>query len=303
VIATVTLNPAVDHTIRLNEPLEGGTVQRTREARFDAGGKGINVSKYLGGLEVETLATGVSGGFLGEFITDRLESEGIVHEFVGIDDHVRLNTTILAEAEYKINHAGPTLDAATIGEIIAVLDAYDPRTVVVAGSLPPGLGAASVDRIAREGTWETVADLGGEILDGLDADYTLCAPNRAELAAATGMGTGTIEACRAATLALRESGFERVLTSLGADGAVLATGEETYRASALDAEVMDTVGAGDSLLAGVLAARLRGASDERALTAGVAVASRVVSVPGTTVPSFENVERDAERVPVTIVRA
>ena len=300
-IATVTLNPAVDHTLRLDTPLEAGTVQRTREAQFDAGGKGINVSKYLDSLSTETFATGVSGGFLGEFVADRLERDGIAHEFVPIDDHVRLNTTVLADGEYKINHAGPTLDAATVGEIIAVLDAYDPETVVVAGSLPPGLGPESVDRIARGGAWETVVDLGGEILDTLNAEYALCKPNRTELAAATGMDTETIEACRAATLALRESSFERVLTSLGADGAVLATGEETYRASALDAEVVDTVGAGDSLLAGVLAARSGGTSDERALAAGVVVASRIVSVPGTTIPLLGDVEDEAENVTVSVV--
>ncbi|PSP75986.1 1-phosphofructokinase [Halobacteriales archaeon QS_3_64_16] len=300
-IATVTLNPAIDHTVRLDEPLEGGAVQRTREARFDAGGKGINVSKYLGGLGIETLATGVSGGFLGEFVAERLESEGIAHEFVSIDDHVRLNTTILADGEYKINHAGPNLDVATVGEIIAVLDTHDPDRVVVAGSLPPGLGPESIDRIARGGAWGTVVDLGGELLCELNAEYALCAPNQAELTATTGTDTGTIEECRAATLALRESGFERVLTSLGADGALLAAGGETYHASALDTEVVDTVGAGDSLLAGVLAAREREASDERALAAGIAVASRAVSVPGTTIPLLGDVKDDAEKVSVSVV--
>lgn len=300
-IATVTLNPAVDHTIRLDAPLEGSTVQRTSNAHFDAGGKGINVSKYLDSLGTETVATGVSGDFLGDYITTRLERNGISHEFVPIDGHVRLNTTILADEEYKINHAGPALDRATVDGIVEVLRGCAPETVVVAGSLPPGLGPESIDLIARAGSWETVVDLGGEVLNDLDHEYALCKPNREELAVATGTTVETVGDCRAAAAALRGSGFERVVASLGADGALLATADETYHASALDAEVVDTVGAGDSLLAGVLAARSGGATDERALAVGVTVAARVVGVPGTTIPPLDGVFDDAGVVSVSVV--
>lgn len=300
-IATVTLNPAVDHTIRLDAPLEGGSVQRTGNAYFDAGGKGINVTKYLDSMGVETLATGVSGGFLGSYLTTRLARDGIPHEFVAIDDRIRLNTTILSDEEYKINHAGPVIDAATVDEIVAVLEQCNPETVVVAGSLPPGLGPGAIDRIARADSWETVVDLGGTVLSELDEEYALCKPNRAELVAATEMEGETMTKCRVAAAKLRKSGFERVVASLGADGALLATGSETYHASALDNEVVDTVGAGDSLLAGVLAASSRGAGDERALAVGVAVAARVVSVPGTTIPPLDDVERSARDVSVSVV--
>lgn len=302
-IATVTLNPAVDHTIRLDAPLEGGSVQRTSKAYFDAGGKGINVSKYLDSMGVETLATGVSGGFLGSYIATRLARDEIPHEFVAIDDRIRLNTTILSDEEYKINHAGPALDAATVGEIVAVLERCHPETVVVAGSLPPGLGPEAIDRIARADSWETVVDLGGGVLSELNHRYALCKPNRVELMAATGRRGGTVEECRAAAAKLRESGFERVVASLGADGALLATESETYHATALDVEAVDTVGAGDSLLAGVLAAYSRGAGDERALATGIAVAARVVSVAGTTIPPLDDIEESARDVSVSVVRA
>lgn len=285
-ILTVTLNPAVDHTLRLDEPLDAGTVQRTNDTRFDAGGKGINVSKYLDGFGAETTATGILGGFLGSFVKSRLTAEGISHDFVEIDGQTRLNTTVLTDEEYKINHTGPVVDASTIEAIIERIVAHDPETVVVAGSLPPSLDVDAIDRITESGDWETVVDIGGGDLTRLTETYALCKPNQAELAAATDEPTATVEDCYRAAETLQSSGFERVVASLGADGAILVTDSETLHVPAIDADVVDTVGAGDALLSGVLAAYAEDSTDEGALQTGVAVASRVVTVPGTTVPSL-----------------
>ena len=285
-ILTVTLNPAVDHTLRLDEPLQAGTVQRTGEARFDAGGKGINVSKYLDEYGATTTATGILGGFLGSFVERRLTTEGIAHDFVEIADHTRLNTTVLTDEEYKINHAGPTVEGSVVGTIIERIAAYDPETVLVAGSLPPGLDGDAIDRIGCSGDWATAIDIGGEDLERLAGTYALCKPNRAELAAATGEPTATVEDCLRAAETVRLSGFERVVASLGADGAILVTRSKALHVPAIKADIVDTVGAGDALLAGVLAAYAEGRTDEDALRTGIAVASRVVSVPGTTVPSL-----------------
>lgn len=298
-ILTVTLNPAVDHTLRLQEPLSPETVLRTNDVRFDAGGKGINVSKYLDELGTETIATGFLGGFLGSFIDERLTADGIAHDFVQVSDLTRLNTTVLADEEYKINHTGPTVDTSMIDAILDRIDSHHPETVVVAGSLPPGLDVGVIDRIANAGDWETVVDVGGEMLHRLSEPYALCKPNREELAAATGKPTETLEECLTAAKALRTDGFDRVVASLGVDGAVLVTRTETLHASATGTDVVDTVGAGDALLAGTLAAFARGATQEEALGAGIAVASRVVAVPGTTVPSLSAVHADADRVSVS----
>jgi 1-phosphofructokinase len=291
-ILTVTLNPAVDHTVRLDEPLNAGTVQRTNDTRFDAGGKGINVSKYLDRFGAETTATGILGGFLGSFVESQLSAEGISHDFVEIDGQTRLNTTVLTDEEYKINHTGPAVDASAIGAIVERIAAHDPETVVVAGSLPPSLDVTAIDQIADAGDWATVVDIGGENLTRLTETYALCKPNREELATATGEATTTVEECFQAAEALQSSGFNRVVASLGADGAVLVTRSNTFHAPALDADVVDTVGAGDALLAGVLAAFADESTDEEALRTGIAVASRVVSVPGTTVPSLSAFDSD-----------
>jgi 1-phosphofructokinase len=285
-ILTVTLNPAVDHTIRLNESLNTGAVQRTSDVRFDAGGKGINVSKYLTGLGTETVATGIFGGFLGSFIENRLTAAGISHDFVEIDDQTRLNTTVLANEEYKINHTGPTVDISMVDTIVERIRTYDPDTVVVAGSLPPSLDVGAIDRITDSGNWETVVDIGGQNLERLTETYTLCKPNREELAAATDEPTRTVDDCLRAAETLRSNGFDRVVASLGTDGALLVTRSETLHAPAINVDVVDTVGAGDALLAGVLAAFAQDRAVEEALQMGVAVASRVVTTPGTTIPSF-----------------
>ncbi|SER36063.1 1-phosphofructokinase [Natrinema salaciae] len=296
-ILTVTLNPAVDHTLTVDELPAPDTVARTDTAHVDPGGKGINVSQYLVELDTETVATGVVGDFLGRFVRDSLSDDGIPSDFVEIEGRTRLNTTILTdEAEYKINHNGPTVDSSAIDGLLRSIDRHDPDTVVVGGSLPPGLEPDAIDRIARESDCPTAVDVGGDILRELDASYALCKPNREELAAATGRRVESRADCYDAIEHLRQRGYDRVIASLGADGAIMATPDERLHATALDADVVDTVGAGDSMLAGVLSALDRGATDEEALRTGVAVASCVVSVPGTDVPPFGDMTNAIDRV-------
>jgi len=301
-ILTVTLNPAVDHTVQVDELPASGSVARTDDAQFDPGGKGINVSQYLVELGADTLATGLVGDFLGQYIDDSLDEDGIPHDFVDIDGSSRLNTTLLTNrAEYKINHRGPTVSSRAVDGIVDTVEKYDPSIVIVAGSQPPGLGPDDIDRIARAGPWDTVVDVGGATLRRLDAEYALCKPNREELAAATGLPVDTVEDCRAAARALRGDDYDRVVASLGGDGALIAAESGVLHAAALDVDVVDTVGAGDALLSGVVDSLERGRSDRAALQAGIAVASRVVSVPGTDVPTFADVRSDVESVSVSML--
>jgi len=286
-IATVTLNPAVDQTVRTDQPLSPDEVIRVEDAQFDAGGKGINVSKYLTEMGTETVATGVVGGFLGQFVTERLAAEGIESQFVDIDGTTRLNSTVLAtDGEYKLNQRGPTVSTAEVGAIAERLSSLSPEIVVVAGSLPPGLDTDAIDRLARAGPWETVVDVDGPLLRALDTDYAWCKPNVPELEAATGRTITDLDSAIAAAEALREKGFDRVLASLGSDGAVLVSADDVVHEPAIDCEVVDTVGAGDALLSGVLAAIDAGADDADALHTGVVAATAAVSTPGTNTPAL-----------------
>ncbi|PSP95622.1 1-phosphofructokinase [Halobacteriales archaeon QS_4_62_28] len=289
-ILTVTYNPAVDQTITFDEPLEPEVVNRATDARFDAGGKGINVSQFLTEMGTETLATGLLGGFTGTFITDQLADASIPTDFVELDEPTRLNTTALAAGtEYKMNQNGPSVGADVVEDLVATIADRDPDRVLVGGSLPPGLTTDAIDRVTSAGSWQTAVDVSGDLLRELSAEYALCKPNREELAEATDMAVETIEACATAAASFRNQGFERVVASLGPDGAVLAGPDGVVHAKPPEVDVVDTVGAGDALLSGVLAALERGDSDELALATGVTVAAHVVEQAGTGVPALDSV--------------
>lgn len=288
-ILTVTPNPALDYTVELDAPLDAGAVVRTNGARVDAGGKGINVSQYLRALGSETAASGFLGDPFGRVLADELDDAGLETAFVAVNEPTRLNQTILApDGEYKINQDGPHVSEHALDDLLARVREFAPPSLVVGGSLPPGVRAADVNRLAAAGDWATTVDVGGEMLAELESEYALCKPNREELAAATGMATASVDDCVAAAETLRETGYERVIASLGGDGAVLVGPNGAFVADALDVDVVDTVGAGDSLLAGVLAAYDDGADDATALAQGVAVSSRVVGVAGTSVPDLDD---------------
>ncbi|WP_424004254.1 1-phosphofructokinase [Haloarcula salina] len=298
-IVTVTYNPAVDQTVQFDEPMAPDRVLRATDAHFDAGGKGINAAQLLTAMDRPCVATGLLGGFTGAFIRDELRADGVETAFADVDGTTRLNTTAIADAEeYKLNQSGPAVDASVVDDLLDRVAAQDPDRVLVGGSLPPGLSADAIDRIATGGDWETVVDTGGDLLRELDAQYGLCKPNREELAEATGADVSSVEGCARAADQFRARGFDRVLASMGGDGAVLAGDDGLLFARALDVAVVDTVGAGDALLSGVLGAWEAGADDETALKTGVAVSSQVVQQAGTAVPDLSEIESVRERVTV-----
>lgn len=295
-ILTVTYNPAVDQTVRFDGSIVPDAVHRAGDARFDAGGKGVNVSAFLTALDTDTVAAGLLGGFTGTFVAEELDAQGVPTDFVRVDGTTRLNTTLLTDdGEYKLNQAGPAVGEDVVDAVVETVRRHDPDRVLVGGSLPPGLGAAAIDALATSGDWIIGVDVEGDLLRALDADYGFCKPNRAELGAATGAAVDTVEACAEAASRFRASGFDRVVASLGADGALLAGPDGVVYADALDVAVVDTVGAGDALLSGVLAALDAGRDDEGALRTGVAVAADAVARAGTDVPDFDGLpdRRDA----------
>ncbi|AWB26500.1 1-phosphofructokinase [Halococcoides cellulosivorans] len=290
-ILTITPNPAVDQTVQIEEDLEAGRVQRSTGAQFDSGGNGINVSQFLRAFDAETVATGITGGFTGYFIEQDLADYDVPTDFVGTDEPTRLNTTIHAAGnEYKLNQSGPDVDPSIVDDIIATAQDHDPDVLNIGGSLPPGLSSDAVDRIASAGDWETALDIHGEQLVELDHGAEYVKPNEVELEAATGVDIDSIDDCAQAARELQSMGFERVLASMGSEGAMLVTPEETLYAPALDVDAVDTVGAGDSMFAGALWAYEQGRSDEDALKTAVSVSSQVVEVHG---PSARDLDPEA----------
>lgn len=297
-ILTVTFNPAIDHTYILDEDIDDGSISRTEKSRFDAGGKGINVSAYLKALGKKTLATGPVGGFTGEFIRSKMEEQQLNYDFVE-GGTTRINTTVIAdEKEYKINHSGPKTGEQIVSQVIEKIEEEEPAAVVISGSLPPGLDYTAVERIKKEVDSEMVVDLSGDVLGELEGDYLMAKPNAKELTEATGVEVDSVESCAEASDILLERGFQNVVASLGEKGALLSTPDEKFYAEGLEADVVDTTGAGDALLSAVLSKLIDKDSQDNALTHGLAFATLVVETSGTQVPELGKLEEYKEKVNV-----
>lgn len=297
-ILTVTFNPAIDHTYTVEEDLADSHILRTEDSQFDAGGKGINVSSYLNSLGEETLATGLLGGFTGEFIRSKLDEQGLNHDFAEAGT-TRINTTVIGdEAEYKVNHSGPETGSEAVERVLEKVRAQEPETVVISGSLPPGLDYTAVEKVSKMVDAEVVVDLHGDVLGKLEGDYLLVKPNRKELSEAAGIEVESVEDCKKASERLLDRGFDNVLASLGEDGAVLSTGDKALYVEGLDSEVVDTTGAGDAMLAAMLSAIEEDMSEKESLEKALAFATLVVETPGTRTPEIERLEEYMEKAEV-----
>lgn len=305
-ILTVTPNPAVDQVIELDEELEPDAVQRGTATRFDPGGNGVNVSQFVRALGGETAATGIVGGFTGYFIEQQLAAHDVPTDFTKTNaGPTRLNTTILAsrpegpqtervhdtvekqQLQFQMKQPGPPASAENVDEIVETVREQDPEMVYVGGSLPEGMDAGDVDRIASAGDWKTAVDTRGEVLKQLEERYEYCRANQAHLEAATGIAPESINDCEKAAIELQKRGFEHVIASMGDEGAMTVTSEKTLYAPAQDVDVVDVVAAGDALFAAILWAHQEGWDDKRALQAGVAAAREIVTTTGTSVETLD----------------
>ncbi|QGZ27405.1 1-phosphofructokinase [Streptococcus ruminicola] len=273
-IYTVTLNPSIDFIVRLDH-LELGSVNRmTSDDKF-AGGKGINVSRILQRLDVDNTATGFIGGFTGRFVEDGLTAEGIKTNFVQVSEDTRINVKIKAGEETEINGAGPKISDEKLEELKAILAGLSSDdTVVFAGSAPSSLGNQVYNTlipIAKKAGAEVVCDFEGQtLLDSLNYQPLLVKPNNHELADIFGVelnGLADIEKYAREILA---KGAKNVIISMAGDGALLVTPEAAYFAKPIKGTVKNSVGAGDSMVAGFTGEYVKSGDPIEALKWGVA---------------------------------
>ncbi|MCW2948791.1 MAG: pfkB [Actinoallomurus sp.] len=299
-IVTLTLNPSLDRTIEVDH-LAKGTMTRATSARLDPGGKGVNVSRALLANQVPSVAVVAVGGADGEQLIRLLETDGIPIRAVRVAGRTRSNVTI-AEPDgvvTKLNEPGEPLSR---GELDAVADAVLAETeaaswVVTCGSLPPGVPtgiyAQFCEFFTAAGIQVAVDASGPALLAAVDARPVLIKPNRDELAEAVGRPVDSIGDVVKAAEELRSRGAQSVLASLGADGAVLVEDGGVIIGEAPIAEARSTVGAGDALLAGFLAAGARGSG---ALAEGLAWGAAAVSLPASRMPRPQDIRRDIVRI-------
>ncbi|MCP1638758.1 1-phosphofructokinase [Streptococcus gallinaceus] len=273
-IYTVTLNPSIDFIVRL-ESLALGSVNRMESDDKFAGGKGINVSRVLKRLDIDNTATGFIGGFTGRFVEEGLVSEGIATNFVSVNEETRINVKIKAGEETEINGAGPTITEGQLAELEAILAGLTPEdTVVFAGSAPANLGNTVYNiliPLAKKAGAEVVCDFEGQtLLDSLAHQPLLVKPNNHELADIFGVelnGLADIEKYAREILA---KGAKNVIISMAGDGALLVTPEAAYFAKPIKGTVKNSVGAGDSMVAGFTGEYVKSGDPVEALKWGVA---------------------------------
>ncbi|MFU2181141.1 1-phosphofructokinase [Streptococcus pluranimalium] len=273
-IYTVTLNPSIDYIVRL-ETVAVGHVNRMASDDKYAGGKGINVSRVLKRLAIDNTATGFIGGFTGHFITDQLEHEGITTAFVPVSQDTRINVKIKADQETEINGQGPVISAqelANLKDQLAHLTADD--VVVFAGSAPSNLGNQVYKEllpIAKEAGAAIVCDFEGQtLLDSLAYKPLLVKPNNHELEAIFEVTLTSLDDIEIYARKILEVGAQNVLISMAGDGALLVTQEAAYFAKPIKGQVKNSVGAGDSMVAGFTGELVKSGDPLEALKWGVA---------------------------------
>lgn len=305
-IVTLTPNPSVDRAYDLPELLVG-EVNRATEVHADAGGKGINVSRALVANGVPSLAVLPLGGSDGDLLVALLAGTGVEVRPVPIAGETRSNITIQAGGvTTKVNAPGPVLDAAAHHALVsAVAEVVGPGDVVVgAGSLPLGLPASFyVDlqvAVAAKGAL-LVLDSSGPAFDAAvtAGGLALVKPNDDELAELVGRPLPTVGDVTDAARTIIAAGTTRVLVSLGSHGALLVTADRTWWAGGPALVPASTVGAGDTTLAGFLAAGgddLDSSDPALCLRTAVAWGRAAVLLPGTAVPTPDLIDPGAVQV-------
>ncbi|GAA3716792.1 1-phosphofructokinase [Salinicoccus jeotgali] len=260
-IYTVTFNPSVDYVVRLKE-FEMGALNRSSDTAKYAGGKGINVSRILNELGVETTALGFVGGFTGDFIESTLSKSGIKNDFLRVEGDTRINVKLKTDEETEINGAGPIItddDLAKLEDQLTSLNESD--HVVFAGSVPSNhkdVYEFLSSLLHEHNIGFSIDTEGQKLVSTLKYHPYLIKPNDVELEEIVGHKLSTqverISACRE----LLSQGASNVLLTLGSEGALFVNAEAIYRMPPPPGTLKNSVGAGDSTVAGFIGKKGRG---------------------------------------------
>lgn len=258
-IYTVTFNPAIDYVVRM-DALRPGEINRSTSEDIYFGGKGINVSQVLKELGISSKALGFVAGFTGLAIEEEVRKAGIETDFVHLKEGCsRINVKIKAGQETDINGQGPCIPEEALAEFYKKLDRLqDGDVIILAGSIPATLPSDIYEKILeyiKDKKINAVVDATGELLlRVLKYKPFLVKPNNYELGELFGVIIETKEDAEKYARKLQELGARNVLVSMAEDGAVLVTEDgDTYSCGVCKGEIRNSVGAGDSMVAGFLA--------------------------------------------------
>ena len=278
-IYTVTFNPSLDYVVTVPH-LEVGAINRTKGEEIFPGGKGINVSWVLRNLGTSTRILGFRAGFTGEEIQHLVEAQGIACDLLPVEKGFsRINVKVRSREETAINGQGPAIGEADLARLLKQLEALEPGDMLVlSGSGPSGCAPTLYGKIARlmqQRDIPCVVDATGELLANvLEAGPFLVKPNKEELEDLLGRKLATEADLVDGARELRKRGARNVLISLGGDGALLVDAfDVVHRHMAPQGTMVNTVGAGDSMVAGFLAGYLKNKDYAEALAWGICAGS------------------------------
>ncbi len=305
-IYTIALNPALDKTV-LSEHFETGRLNRVLTERSDPGGKSINVSRALAALSKKSILLGILGGQTGDRIADRLRAEGLDCDFAWSRSETRTNLKIvdpISSVVTELDEPGAPADPALLQQVRQKLLHRLERDdlVVFSGSLPPGAPAGLYRdwiKDCRAMGAHCFLDTSGEALAlGLSAAPDFVKPNREELQLLSGRRLDTLGEVVEAGRALLWKGVKQAVISLGAEGALLLTGETVLYGTAPKVAVLSTVGAGDTMVAALLYSHLCGFTPEETLCASIAAATAKVVRNGTEPPLMSDIQSVLPRITI-----
>ncbi len=293
-IATVTLNPAIDKSLTVPR-FEVGKTNRGEVARTDAGGKGVNVAQATKRFGLPVCALGLVAGRNGRFILEALSAAGIPADFITVPGETRVNLKIhdpMSGTETEINEPGFRVSLACLSEMRRKIEAYAPRceVMIFSGSLPldaPPETFGDFITIAKNCGAKCILDTAGAALrHGLAAGPCLIKPNRAEVEGLLQKPLRTSHELAEAARTLIAMGTQQVVISLGAEGALGATQDEVLIARPPAVKVQSSIGAGDTMVAVLAFALVEGMPFRQAFRLAVAASAATVAMEGTKVADF-----------------
>lgn len=278
-IYTITFNPALDYISQVDN-FEVGKINRTKTEKILPGGKGLNVSIVLKNLGLESTALGFIGGFTGEELQRRIEAQGIKTDFIKVKNGItRINIKISSDRETALNGNGPEILEEDIQELLEKIENIKKEDIVIlAGNVPKGINNNIYEIICvnleRNGVTFIVDATKELLINILKYKPFLIKPNREELEETFKVKINTEEDIITYAKKMQLMGAQNVLVSLGGDGAILITSDnQVLQSDAPKGKVLNTVGAGDSMVAGFLAGYIESKNYEYSLKMGIATGS------------------------------
>jgi 1-phosphofructokinase len=305
-VITVTLNPAIDETVVL-ETLRPGHVHRASAVSFHAGGKGVNVASCLADYGVKATATGILGAENAMVFESLFATKGIADKFIRVPGATRTNIKLSHDGDTTdINLPGLVIDDATTGklreEIFEI--ATGKSLVLLAGSVPAGISeiiyAELTEALNAVGARVLLDTSGAPLTAALNAKHVpyCIKPNRDELEAFCHRALPARDDLITVARELTARGIALVVVSLGAEGSLYVSGDKVLHASLPAVRAASTVGAGDAMVAGMIAALQSGASLEGIARLATAFATAKLMQPGPNLPGRETVNQLAEQVKI-----